>query len=203
LEKYYLNSIEVKMFNISKKNIIFFILFLFFISLILFYWKYPIPSRQKNLASLKYEEIIKKINMNNSENLNEAENFIIENDNIYGTLTALSLSKRYILSNNLEKAFIQLNNSLKYTKEEILKNILKLNIAKIYIQQFKNNQAIDILQTIHNHNWNNIIENMKGDIFINKNLKKEAIKSWKNSLLSENSNASKEIINMKISELKK
>jgi len=189
------------MFNISKKNIIFFILFLFFICLIFFYWNYPIASHKTNLESLKYKEIIKKINTNNSKKLDEVENFIIQNDNIYGTLTALSLSKKYILSNNLERAFVQLNNSLKYTKEENLKNILKLNIAKIYIQQFKNKQAINILQTIQNHNWNNIVENMKGDIFMSQNFKKEAIKYWKKSLLSENSNASKEIINMKINEL--
>jgi len=43
---------------------------------------------------------------------------------------------------------------------------------------------------------------MKGDIFININNKKEAIKSWKKSLFIEDSNASKEIINMKLNELK-
>ncbi|QCI17973.1 tetratricopeptide repeat protein [Buchnera aphidicola (Acyrthosiphon lactucae)] len=191
------------MFNILKKSIIFFILFLLFILCIFFYWKYPSVIYKKNLESLKYAEIIKKINQKNTKNFNEVENFIIQNNNIYGTLAALSLAKKYVLYNNLDKAFIQLKNSLKYTQEENLKNFLKLNMAKIQIQKNKNNEALNILLTIKNYNWNNMIENMKGDIFINKNNKKEALKHWEKSFLIEDSNASKEIINMKINELKK
>lgn len=190
------------MFNFSKKNIIFFILFFLSISSIFFYWKYLFPVHSKNLDSSKYEKIIKKMNTKNPKYLNEIENFIIQKNNIYGTLTALSLAKKYVLSNNLDKAFIQLKNSLKYTKEENLKNILKLNMAKIKIQKYQHKEAMDILKTIQNHNWDNIIENIKGDIFINIKNKKEAIKSWRKSLLIENSHASKEIINMKINELK-
>ena len=191
------------MFNISKNKIVFFIVFFLTISFIIFYWKHPSRIYKENLEILKYEEIIKKINVKDSKSLNEAENFIVKNNNIYGTLTALFLAKKYILYDNFDKAFIQLKNSLKYTKEENLKNILKLKIAKIQIQKNQNKEAIDMLDTIKNHNWNNIIENMKGDIFINKKNKKEALKHWKNSFLIEESNASKEIINIKINELKK
>ncbi|ACL30387.1 tetratricopeptide repeat protein [Buchnera aphidicola str. APS (Acyrthosiphon pisum)] len=190
------------MLNISKKNIIFFILFFLIISLILFNWKYFSLVNKENLESLKYEKIIKKINKKKSKNLYEVENFIVQNTSIYGTLTALSLAKKYVECNNLDKALLQLNNSLKYTKEENLKNLLKINIAKIQIQKNENNKAMNILETIQNHNWKNIIEHMKGDIFININNKKEAIKSWKKSLFIEDSNASKEIINMKLNELK-
>ncbi|MCU4137202.1 tetratricopeptide repeat protein [Buchnera aphidicola (Sitobion miscanthi)] len=190
------------MFNTSKKNIILFVLFIFFISLILFFWQHTFKVQDKNLNTLKYEKIIKKINIKNPENLKKIEKFIIQNNNIFGTLTALSLAKKYVLYNDLDKAFIQLNNSLKYTQDENLKNILKLNMAKIQIQKHKNKEAMNILKTIHNHNWDNIIENMKGDIFMNINNPKEAIKFWNKSLLNESSNASREIINMKINELK-
>ncbi|AEO08932.1 conserved protein [Buchnera aphidicola str. Ak (Acyrthosiphon kondoi)] len=190
------------MFNIFKKSIIFFIIFFLIISSILFYWKRPFIVHKKNLELLKYEEITKKINIKNPKISHEVENFIMQNHNIYGTLTALSLAKKYILYNSLDKAFLQLKNSLKYTKEENLKNILKLNMAKIQIQKNKNKKAIDILKTIQNHNWDNIVENMKGDIFMHKKNKKEALKSWKKSFSIEDSNASKEIINMKINELK-
>ncbi|WAI11779.1 MAG: tetratricopeptide repeat protein [Buchnera aphidicola (Macrosiphum albifrons)] len=191
------------MFNISKIKIVFLILFFLIMSLILFYWKYPFVINKKSSEFLKYEEITKKINKKNVKNLHEVENFIIKNNNIYGTLTALSLAKKYVLYKNFDKAYIQLKNSLQYTTEENLKNILKLNMAKIQIQKNKNKEAIDILETINNHNWDNIIENMKGDIFAIKNNKKQALKCWKKSLLIEDSNASKEIINMKINELKK
>ncbi|QCI16270.1 YfgM family protein, partial [Buchnera aphidicola] len=158
------------------------------------------PSKYNQEEPSKYEEIIRKINLEDSKNFIEAENFIIQNENIYGTLTSLCLAKKYILENNFEKALIQLKNSLKYTKEENLKNILLLRITKIEIQNLKNQNAMNILENIKDDNWKNIVENMKGDIFINQKNKKEAIKSWKNSLLIENSNASKEIIQMKINE---
>jgi len=187
----------------SKIKIIFLILFFLIIGFILFYWKYPFVINEKNSEFLKYEKITKKINKKNPKSLDEVENFILKNQNVYGTLTALSLAKKYVLYKNFDKAYIQLKNSLKYTKEENLKNILKLNMAKIQIQKNKNKEAINILKTIHNHNWDNITENIKGDIFAIENNKKQALECWKKSFLIEDSNASKEIINMKINELKK
>ncbi|AEO08364.1 YfgM family protein [Buchnera aphidicola] len=194
------------MFNISKKNISLIVSFFLIIGLMILCWKIftnnQKTDQKQDLNPSKYENIIKKINNKNVQNLHEAENFIIKNKNIYGTLTALSLSKKYILNNKLNEAFIALNNSLEYTKEENLKILLQLNIVKIKIEKNQNKQAIEILKQIHNHNWDNIIEQIKGDIFININKKKEAIQSWKKSLLTENSNASKEIINMKINNIK-
>ncbi|QIE02268.1 tetratricopeptide repeat protein [Buchnera aphidicola] len=194
------------MLNISKKNVTSVIAFIFIIGLIIFCWKIFISNKkldQKEYPiAIKYEKIIKNINIKNIQSLNKAENFIIENHNIYGTLTALFLSKQYILYNKLNEALIVLNNSLKYTQEENLNIILKLNTAKIKIEQNENQQAIKILQEIQNHNWDNIIENMKGDAFMNINNKQAAIKSWEKALLIENSNASKEIINMKIHNIK-
>jgi predicted negative regulator of RcsB-dependent stress response len=189
------------MFNLFKKNIIFFILIFFICISLMFYWQYPFIVHKTNLNSSEYKEITKKISTKNFKYLVEAEYFVIKNQNIYGTLTALNLAKKYVLNNHLDKALIQLKNSMRYTKEENLRNILKLRIAKIKIQNSENQDALNILESIKNHNWDNIIENMKGDIFLNEKKKKEAIKSWKNSLSMENSNASKEIINMKITEL--
>lgn len=190
------------MLKINKKIIFLITLFLFVLSLTVFYWKYPIINQKKNFDSIKYSEILIKMNTNNPKNIYEVEQFIIKNQNIYGTLTALSLSKKYILDNKLDNALVTLNNSLKYTSEENLKILLSLNIAKIKIEKKQYQQALSILQKIQNHNWNNIIENMKGDIFKELKNTKEAIKSWEKSLSIENSNASKEIIQMKINDLK-
>ncbi|CAL4326653.1 YfgM family protein [Buchnera aphidicola] len=192
------------MFKIFKKKIVIFVIFFIVLSslLLYFFWKNSFTTNTNNLNAFKYEEIIQEINKNTLKNLNSAENFIIKNQNTYGTFTAMILAKKYILKDNFERAIIQLNNSLKYTKEENLKNILKIRIAKIKIQKKEYTQALDILQTIKNQNWSNIIENLKGDIFFEKNDKKMALKHWKKSFFLENSNASKEIINMKINELK-
>ncbi|AHG59806.1 YfgM family protein [Buchnera aphidicola] len=190
------------MLNFLKRKTIFFIVFILFITSGLFYYRYFFPISKTNLQCLKYEEIINKINTNQPENWHEAEIFIIKNNNIYGTLTSMFLAKKYISENKLNEAFIQLDNSLKYTKEENLKNILKLRIAKIKIQKKEHNAAMDILKSINNRNWINIIEQIKGDIFLNKKNKKLAIQHWKKSFSLETSNASKEIINMKINELK-
>ncbi|QCI20723.1 tetratricopeptide repeat protein [Buchnera aphidicola (Brachycaudus cardui)] len=190
------------MFNFFKTKIIFFIIFFIIFSIILCYWKYSFKTDTNNLNPLQYENIIKEININKPTNLNKAETFIIQNKNIYGTLTAMFLAKKYVLKNDFQKAIIQLNNSLKYTKEENLRNILKIRITKITIQQKEYKKSINILKTINDHNWSNIIENIKGDIFFKQNNKKAAIKAWEKSLFLESSNASKEIINMKLNELK-
>lgn len=196
----HLNSTKKK--SILNKNTYLIVFILTFFILFIF-WFSKGKEKKSKLQELKYEEIIKKINANKKEDLSSIEKFIVENKNIYGTLSSLSLAKKYILDNNLDKAFIQLDNSLKYTKEENLKNILKLRIAKIKIQQNKNQDAMKILEDIKDSSWTNIIENMKGDIFMkNKDIKK-AILAWEKSKYFEQSNASKEIINMKINQIKK
>ncbi|QCI25217.1 tetratricopeptide repeat protein [Buchnera aphidicola (Rhopalosiphum padi)] len=196
----HLNSTKKK--SILNKNTYLIVFILTFFILFIF-WFSKGKEKKSKLQELKYEEIIKKINANKKEDLSSVEKFIVENKNIYGTLSSLSLAKKYILDNNLDKAFIQLDNSLKYTKEENLKNILKLRIAKIKIQQNKNQDAMKILEDIKDSSWTNIIENMKGDIFMkNKDIKK-AILAWEKSKYFEQSNASKEIINMKINQIKK
>ncbi|WP_295163995.1 tetratricopeptide repeat protein [uncultured Buchnera sp.] len=196
----HLNSTKKKSI-LNKKTYL--IVFILVFSILFIFWFSKGQEKKSKLKELKYEEIIKKINANKKQDLSSVEKFIVENKNIYGTLSSLFLAKKYILDNNLDKAFIQLNNSLKYTKEENLKNILKLRIAKIKIQQNKNQDAMKILEDIKDSTWTSIKENMKGDIFMkNKDIKK-AILAWEKSKYFEQSNASKEIINMKINQIKK
>jgi len=191
---------QIKKFRISKKKVFLTIFFLILICFILFFIIKP-KNRVKNLEKNTYEEIINEIDAKKNSNFLNIEKFIIENKNIYGTLVSLSLAKEYILKNNLEKAFIQLETSLKYTKDENLKNILKFRMSKIKIQQNKNKDAMHIIQTIKDHSWRNVVENIKGDIFMKNGNIKLAIKSWKKSKFFEQSKVSKEIIDMKINEI--
>ncbi|QCI17398.1 tetratricopeptide repeat protein [Buchnera aphidicola (Aphis helianthi)] len=191
---------KIKKLSVSKKKVFLIIFFLVFIFIILFFVIKP-KNTIKSLNKPKYEEIIKEINAKKNLNFINIEKFIIDNKNIYGTLISLSLAKQYILKNNLEKAFIQLKTSLEYTKEENLKNILRIRMAKIKIEQNKEKDAIEIIQEIKDDSWKNIVENIKGDIFIKNKNTKEAINAWKKSKHFEDSKTSKEIINMKINEI--
>nr|WP_186821884.1 tetratricopeptide repeat protein [Buchnera aphidicola] len=186
---------------LNKKTYLMIFLLVFLIFFVVLFKK---PKEKKiNSQEFRYEEIIKKINAKKNQDLSTIEKFIIENKNIYGTLSSLFLAKEYILDNNLDKAFIQLNNSLKYTKEENLKNILKLRMARIKIQQNKNQDAMKILEKIKDDSWISIVENIKGDIFMkNKDIKKAKL-AWEKSKYFQQSNASKEMINMKINQIKK
>ncbi|QCI19111.1 YfgM family protein [Buchnera aphidicola] len=187
--------------NISKKKIFFIIFFFTLILFIFFLIKKP-KNNIKNLNQTEYYEIVQEINAKKNLDYKNVENFIIDNKNIYGTLVSLLLSKQYILKNELEKAFVQLDNSLKYTEEENLKNILRLRMSKIKIEQKKYKDAIEIIEKIKDNSWVNIVEDVKGDIFMkNKNIKL-AIKAWEESNYFEKSKTSKEITNMKINEAK-
>ncbi|QCI20139.1 MAG: tetratricopeptide repeat protein [Buchnera aphidicola (Brevicoryne brassicae)] len=186
----------------SKKYIIIFIIIFLILSIFLLFKKDFNASYQTNKKTLKYNEIKEKIKFEKFENLNKNKNIILKKNNFYETFNSMFLAKKLILNNDLDKAFIELSNCLKYTNEENLKNILKLRMVKIKIQKNEYELALNILKTMKNKNWINIIENIKGDIFVKQNKKKEALKCWKKSLSIELSNASKEIIKMKINELK-
>nr|WP_053940553.1 tetratricopeptide repeat protein [Buchnera aphidicola] len=185
--------------NFKKK--IFLIIFFFILVFFMFFSIIKSKKQKKSLNQPTYEEIIEEINANTNENFFNAEKFIIDNKNVYGTLISLSLAKKYILKNHLEKAFIQLKNSLKYTTEENLKNILRLRMSKIKMQQNKNKDAIQIIEEIKDDSWSSIVENIKGDIFMNDGNKKLAIKCWEKSKFLEESQTLKKIINMKINEV--
>lgn len=190
----------IKRANFSKKKIYLIIFFLITIFSMLIFIIKP-KNKLKNIKKIQYEEIIKEINAKKNPNFLNIEKFIIENRNIYGTLTSFILAKQYILRNNLEKAFIQLKNSLEYTKEENLKNILRLRMSKIKIQQNKNKDAMKIIEEIKDDSWKSVVENIKGDIYIKNGNIDLAIKAWKKSKYFEESNISKEIINIKINEV--
>ncbi|WP_348769439.1 YfgM family protein [Buchnera aphidicola] len=183
----------------SKKKFFLIIVISIFVLIILFF-KIKRKNNIQNSYKNNYQEILKEIHARKNLDFKKIEKFIIENKNIYGTLISLSLSKQYILKNNLEKAFIQLENSLKYTKEENLKNILRLRMSQIKIQQNQNKDAMKIIEEIKDDSWTNIVENIKGDIFMKNGNIKLAIQAWKKSKYFEKSKISKEIINIKINE---
>jgi predicted negative regulator of RcsB-dependent stress response len=197
------------MFNFSKKKIIFFGIFFLVIimtsTLSFPFWtssKSNSEHNKKNLTPLKYETIIEEISLEKPESLKKAEIFIVNNRNIYGTLTSIFLAKKYIAHNDFNAALIQLNNSLQYTEEENLKNILKIKIAAINMQINQYDTAIKMIETLSKKGWKNIIYNLKGDLFFQQKKIQEAIKCWNKSLSEETSNASKELIKMKINEIK-
>ncbi|CAL4325988.1 UPF0070 protein YfgM [Buchnera aphidicola (Protaphis terricola)] len=195
----HINKKKIKKTN-SKIKIFFIVLSLIFLFIFSFFIV-KIKNKTKNLNIIKYEDVIKEINTKKNINFKNAEDFIIKNENIYGTLISLLLAKQYILNNNLDKAFNQLENSLKSTKDENLKNILRLRMSKIKIQQNQTKDAMDIINEIKDDCWKNIVENIKGDIFMkNKNINL-AIKAWEKSKNFEESQTSKEIINMKINKI--
>ncbi|QCI21870.1 tetratricopeptide repeat protein [Buchnera aphidicola (Hyadaphis tataricae)] len=197
------------MLNFSEKKIIFFSIF-FLVIIITLTLSFPFwtssksnsEHNKKNLKPLKYETIIEQISLEKPESLKQAESFIVNNRNIYGTLTSMFLAKTYITHNDFNAALIQLNNSLKYTEEENLKNILKIKIATINMQINQYDTAIKMIETLSKKGWKNIIYNLKGDLFFQQKKIQEAIKYWKKSLSEETSNASKKLIKMKINELK-
>ncbi|QFQ32750.1 tetratricopeptide repeat protein [Buchnera aphidicola (Aphis fabae)] len=193
---------QTKKPSISRKKVFLITFFFIMIFTMLFFIIKP-KNKTKNLKNIKYEEIIKEINAKKNSDFINIEKFIIENKNIYGTLVSLSLAKQYILKNNLEKAFIQLKTSLKYTKDENLKNILRLRMSEIKIEQNKDKDAMQIIQEIKDDAWKSIVENIKGDIFMKSGNIQLAIQAWKKSKYFEESKTFKEILNMKINEVEK
>ncbi|QNS01759.1 MAG: tetratricopeptide repeat protein [Buchnera aphidicola (Pentalonia nigronervosa)] len=188
------------MLNISRKKVIISIVIFLIFSIFFIFKRIFYKNTNTDLNACRYEKVIQELDIKKIETLNNAKNFIMHNNNIYGILTAMFLAKIYISSNDLNNAFLQLNNVLHYSENEELKNIIKLRMVKIKLQKHENQDAIDILNSIKDINWNHIIENIKGDIFIDNKNKKQAIKSWKKSRTLETSHTSKEILNMKISE---
>lgn len=177
------------------KSITFIILLSFLIFLGIYYWHYKNTSELQEVSDT-YQSLINTIEKNNSSE--KVHNFIKKNNNIYGLLASLEMTKKYIDKNQLQDAEIELKKSFQIIKNVELKNILSIRLARVQLAQKKIDDAIKTLGEIHNEEWKNIKSHLLGYALLIKNDIQGARNIWIDSINHDNSNILKDIIQMQI-----
>lgn len=160
------------------------------ISLFIVFWNYLIISDQSNYLNLKniYNFSCKKILLKKQSEIR----FVAYTMNFVKIL----LKKNQFI--DAEKIII---NSLKKIKEDNIKNILYLRLAKIYSYHKKIEKTIKTLNKVKSHAWWILKYDILGDLLFDKKNKKISLLFFNKSLSYLEDSSLKEMIKIKINDL--
>ncbi|WP_246763985.1 YfgM family protein, partial [Cronobacter sakazakii] len=133
--------------------------------------------------------------------LSAAQQFVAQNQNTYGALAALELAQRYVDKNDLTNAAQQLQKGLENTKDENLRSLINLRLARIQIQQKQADAALKTLESVKGENWSAMVADLRGDALLSKGDKQGARDAWSKGADDKNSPALGDMMQMKINNL--
>ena len=131
----------------------------------LYGWRYYNDSQisAKEQASKSYEAVVEQLS---GANTAEAEKFVAESDSGYSTLTALQLAKASIDSNDLEGAVKHLSNVADSAKQEAIKSVANIRLARVQAELKQYDTALATLDKVTQKAFNAQIQEIKGDILL-------------------------------------
>ncbi|MCX8960413.1 hypothetical protein EHW66_05075 [Erwinia psidii] len=166
-------------------------------------WRYW-SSHQDNRhveESAAWQQVYTALDTGKPETLKKAETFASENPNTYGAIASLDLAKRYVDSDQLDKAVVQLQNGLKSTKDANLQAVLNLRLARVELQLKRPDEALKTLDAVKGDGWTAIVADVRGEALLSKGDTKGARDAWNQGIVSDASPALKEMLQMKMNNL--
>ncbi|ALB63676.1 hypothetical protein AFK62_14715 [Cronobacter condimenti 1330] len=152
-------------------------------------------------TSLNYQTVMTTVRADDPKTLNAAEQFVSQNKNTYGALASLELAQRYVDKNDLNKAAQQLQQGLENAKDENLRSLINLRLARIQIQQKQADAALKTLENVKGDNWSAMVADLRGDAMLRKGDKQGARDAWSKGVNDKNSPALGDMMQMKINNL--
>ncbi|BDH44938.1 membrane protein [Salmonella enterica subsp. enterica serovar Choleraesuis] len=152
-------------------------------------------------SSLAYDNTVAALQSGKAQDLTAAEKFVAENSNSYGALASLSLAQKFVNQNELAKASAQLQQGLANAKDENLKALINLRLARLQVQQKQADAALKTLESVKGEGWNAIVADLRGEALLSKGDKQGARDAWTKGAASDSSPALREMMQMKINNL--
>ena len=152
-------------------------------------------------TSQAYENAVTGLAAGKPESLTAAEKFAADNKNTYGALASLELAQQYVDKGDLDKAAAQLQQGLAATKDENLKSMINVRLARIQVQQKQQDAALKTLDAVKAESWSAIVADLRGEALLSKGDKQGARTAWENGIKNNASPALSEMMQMKINNL--
>lgn len=152
-------------------------------------------------ASLAYDNVVAAVQADKPATLTAVEKFATENNNIYGVFASLEMAQQSVNKDALAKAEQYLNQALTAAKDDNIKAIISLRLARVQIQQKQADAALASLDTIKGEGWAMIVAELRGDALLSKGDKQGALDAWRKGSALKTSSALSEMLQMKINNL--
>jgi predicted negative regulator of RcsB-dependent stress response len=127
-------------------------------------------NRHVEIASAEYEAMIQELNQDKKNEAADRGAAILGQyaDTAYGELTALAMAKIKVDENDLVAAKSHLQWALDNAKQEEIKRIARLRLARVLHAEGKFDEALQLLNIANVENFAAAYDELKGDIFVAK-----------------------------------
>ncbi len=136
-------------------------------------WRYWQQRQNKMLshASTVYDEMLSMRTQNDTNATLVQANKLFSHypQTIYGQMAALMLARNAILKKNYSEADKHLHWVLDHSHVGAIRQIARLRLARVLIAEQKPQDALNVLQTIEDKNFNGLTDEIKGDAYLSMN----------------------------------
>lgn len=151
--------------------------------------------------SLAYDNVMASVEAEKLETLASMSEFAAENKNIYGTFASLNLAKQYADKNDLNKVAQSLSQAITTAKDDNIKAVIALRLARVQIEQKQADEALKTLASVKGDAWAMLVANLRGEALLSKGDKQGAIDTWRKGTALKASPSLSEMLQMKINNL--
>lgn len=169
-------------------------------------WHYYQSYRNKMLlrASATYDEMLTMRSQNNIDGANIQAQKLLNNfpKSPYAQMAAFMLARDLIINKKYAEAIVQLNWVVDHSKNHSIKEIARIRIARVQINDKKPDDALETLKKVNDKNFIGMVDEVRGDAYLAKEDLASARKSYELALREiPNSESSRPILEMKYDNL--
>ncbi|MEO8400606.1 MAG: tetratricopeptide repeat protein [Gammaproteobacteria bacterium] len=169
-------------------------------------WRYWQNYRNKILshASIVYDEMLTLRAQNNTDGASVQAKKLVSHypRTPYAQMAALMLARDAVLKKNYPESINQLTWVLNHSKEQSIREIARIRLARILITQKKPDAALDFLKKVDDKSFVGLIDEVRGDAYIARNEANAARKAYQLALAEiPNAEITRPILQMKYDNL--
>ncbi len=128
-------------------------------------WK-SYKSNQELAAATLFSELANQVGSGDPKRINDAAAAVIENygSSAYAPRASLLAAQVNIQVKDAARAKTQLQWVIKHAGEEGLKNVARLNLASVLLDEKSYDEALALLDTAHPESFDGVYADLKGDV---------------------------------------
>lgn len=135
-------------------------------------------------ASAVYERLMVSFSEHKNKEIRSYANQLIKNygQTVYADAARMTLVKIYVAKDKDDKAKQLLEDVVIHSQVPAFKQIAKIRIARLLVAQKSFDQALNQLAVVDDNAYMTIVNELKGDIFVEKGEYQQAIQSYKQAI---------------------
>ena len=144
------------------------------------YWNWH-EEKRLTQASTAYDHLMVSFSEHHNKEVRSYANQLIKNydQTVYADAARMTLAKLYVEKEDNKRAIDLLGAVVSNSKVPALKQVAKIRIARLLVSQKSYDQALNELSVVDDNAYMTIVNELKGDIFVEKGEYQQAMTSYK------------------------